>query len=377
MSYLNFILIWILVLILKYSNETQPSVVFLTMASAAIVLFFKFRNFKILQLNEVTVWRSLLIGLIAIHLTYAASHLRHPPTNDVGVTTIAAGTLLEHGWNPYTHAVDTGAAKLLDGTRYAEDRNFSGFKYGPIMAIAYVPLSVILGDRSLVITNFILMCAVLTLVYRLAAGEQVGGSVFGYRAACLCASLPIIIFQLYSKGTTDVVPTALLLLGFVMYSRYHFATGVCLGLSISAKIFPALVVAPLLLPKEGRWEYIGGLLVGLFPLLAFTVKSPVLVVDNLIWFNELRQMDATSWLYHDPKWVITCVRAAFIGLWFSAIGWVLFRPVRLHRLMTVACMLIIGLILTGPGIHENYAVWWLPLFAAIVCARPPVPTLPP
>jgi hypothetical protein len=306
--------------------------------------------------------RALLIAcgaLLALHLGFLASQIAHPHLLDVATTTLAAGRALLAGGNPYALPLDAEALRVTG------DPALAGYKYLPMMAAAYLPLGEWLGPRGVLLTNLGLQLATVCLIYGL--GARAGGRAAGLVAALFYLSLPIALRQVLGKGATDLAAVVPLLAALLTSERRPALSGLCVGLSISAKLLPGVLLAPCALPPVGRrWRYLAGLVVGLIPVLAFVAISPIELYDNIILFNATRAPDSTSWLALAPEIAQSAARLVFVG---SAAALCLFMWRRAPSL-SVRCGLLAGItllaILSGPAAHHNYHLWWLPLVSVLV-----------
>src|SRR4029077_17522568 len=132
-----------------------------------------------------------------------------------------------------------------------------GYKYLPMMAIIYLPLGAWLGPRGVLLTNLALQLAAVYLIYRL--GARAGSRNAGLVAVLFYLSLPIVLRQVFGKGATDLAAVVPLLAPLLAWERRPALSGFCVGLSISAKLVPGLLLAPCTLPPAGqRWPYLAG-----------------------------------------------------------------------------------------------------------------------
>jgi hypothetical protein len=297
--------------------------------------------------------------LLTVHLGFLAKQIVHPHLLDVASTTLAAGRALLEGGNPYALPLDAEAVGM------AGDPVFQGYKYLPMMAIAYLPLGTRLGAPGVLPTNLVMQFATIFLVYRL--GARAGSRNAGLAAVLFYLSLPIALRQVLGKGATDLVAVVPLLAALLTVERRPALSGFFAGLSVSAKLLPGILLLPCALPPAGRrWPYLAGVAVGLLPTLAFVAMSPVELFDNVILFNTMRGPDSTSWLALAPHIAEGLARLAFIASFAAACLLVWLRAPSL----SVRCGLLAGVtllaILSGPAAHHNYHLWWLPLVSVLV-----------
>lgn len=302
-------------------------------------------------------WR-LFAALAVVHLAmFTVSWLgAHPPLVDIAVTTLAAARAISHGIDPYTLPIDPQRLSAL--------RGFAGYKYTPLMALAYIPLGVVLGTRGLLLTNLLADLGVALVVNRLAT--RMGGRAAGSIATLLYLSLPLVPMQLFQMGVTDLIPVLALLVGLFFHGRSAALSGLFMGLSVAAKPFPGLIAAAYGLSKKDPLRYLAGCAVGVLPIVLYVTHSGRALIDNTILFNLIRPPDTTSWLHGQPIFVaqLTRVAAATVLLTGAAILWR-----RATSLYVRCCWTIIGVIasiIAGAAAHTNYLLWWIPLFCTVL-----------
>jgi hypothetical protein len=281
---------------------------------------------------------------LALDIVYLGLRIIHPHLIDVATTTLAAGKAILQGANPYALPLDRGP----------EAAGFTGYKYLPVMIAAYLPLGALWDARGVLVTNLVILVACLWCLRRLA------GSML---APLLFLMLPLVAEQLFAKGATDLVPVLLLLLAFLAARRGAFLAGFCVGLSIAAKPLPGLAFLPALIPPTGRRSYALGIGVGLMPILPFLWLSPGALIANIVTFNLSRGPDATSWLFGAPPLAAAVARAALAILFAGALVHVWRERPSLAARCGIGAMLALGALLSGPGAHHNYQLWWLPFYA--------------
>ncbi|MGH9208958.1 MAG: hypothetical protein ACRD1G_20840, partial [Acidimicrobiales bacterium] len=121
------------------------------------------------------VWGCLIFS--AAQLVFALAMLVKPKMFDIGETTLAAVLAVMHGTNPYTAQLDTVAGGI------ANDDQFHGYKYLPVMIIMYAPLCLALGTRGIIVTNILLQAMTAGVIRAIAAMN--GSRMAGLAAATL------------------------------------------------------------------------------------------------------------------------------------------------------------------------------------------------
>jgi len=281
---------------------------------------------------------------LGLEIVYLGLRILHPHLIDIATTTLAAGDALLHGTNPYAAPIDFGP----------EAQGYSGYKYLPVMIAAYLPLGQLAGERGVLLTNLLLFLACLWLMRHLARSAL---------APFLFLMLPIVPEQIFAKGATDLVAVLPLLAGFALMERSPFVAGLCLGLSIAAKPLPGVLFLPCLLPAVRRWHYLGGVALGMSPLLPFLLWSPADLFANLVQFNLSRPPDSTSWMQGASAASIAVAHAALLAAFLGACLYCWRKAPPLPMRWGIGAMLTLAAILTGPGAHHNYQLWWLPFYA--------------
>jgi hypothetical protein len=300
--------------------------------------------------------------LLVVEAGYAAKELRHPSLIDAATTTLAAGEVLRGGADPYAAALDPAAVAL------AQDQRFGGYKYLPMTIAAYQPLGALLGLRGIVLTNLLLQLGMACLIYRLTL--RLANASAACFALLLYLSLPLVPFQLFAKGATDLVAVLPLAAALLHFERRPLLAGFCVGLSLAAKPMPGALLLPCCLPAQGtaRVAYATGIAVGLLPVLPFLLWSPLALFDNVVRFNLIRPADSTSWLAAAPPLGAMLAHAVLALLYTGSFVYIWRRrPALLHRI-AMAVALILAAILAAPAAHHNYQLWWLPLAAPLLAA---------
>jgi hypothetical protein len=303
-----------------------------------------------------------VIVLLAAQSAYALWELRHPGLTDIASTTLDAGKQLVAGTNPYAASAEASPS------RTAAQARFAGYKYLPVMIAAYLPLGAPLGERGVVLTNLLLQLAAVALIIRLA--QAMAGASAGWIAALLYLGVPLVPFELFAKGVTDLLAVVPLLLALVLLERKPALAGFCIGLSVSAKLLPGLLLLPCCVPATARARlvYAGGIVLGLLPMLPFLLWAPQPFIDNIFLFNLVRPADSTSWLLAAPMLAANLAEGIAVAAYLAVAGYVLVRPPSLGWRTGLGMVLVLAALLSGPAAHHNYQLWWLPLMAALLGA---------
>jgi hypothetical protein len=303
--------------------------------------------------------RLAIIVLLIVQLGYAGARLWHPHVADIAHWVFEGGRAMLRGENPYVLPLDPSGLEAL-GPR------FQGYKYLPLMGWSYLPLGLPFGDRGLVATNLLLQFATVALVWRLARG--LSSRTAGGIAACLYLAVPLVAMQVLSKVGTDLVTVVPLLLALTCWERRPGISGLLVSLSIATKLTPGALFVPCLLPTTGaaRWRYGLGLACGLLPILPYAVGAPEAFLDNIVVFNALRPSDESSWLMTMPAPVVWIARGTFVVVLLATAIGVWRRAPALFVRSALCTMLMLAALLLGPSPHQNYHVWWLPLYSVLL-----------
>lgn len=319
---------------------------------AAVPVMLRTLRRPVAAINPSRIVIALVVALAAAELIYGATRLIHPRLIDMATTTLAAGHAMLAGQNPYVLPID----RELGGA-------FGGYKYLPVMPAIYLPLGLAFGARGVLITNLLLQAAAVALMLHL--GRRAGSRAAGVIATALYLSLPLVAQQLFAKGTTDLAAIVPLLLAFVAFERDAFLSGLCIGLSIAAKLFPGVAFVPCLLPpgNGARLRYALGIAVGLLPILPYALAAPGAFYDNIVLFNAIRPPDSTSWLAFAPEGAAVAARSIVVAFALAVAVHVWRRTPDLTARSALAAALTLAVILAAPTAHHNYQLWWLPFYA--------------
>ncbi|WP_375430831.1 glycosyltransferase family 87 protein [uncultured Friedmanniella sp.] len=177
----------------------------------------------------------------------------------------------------------------------------------------------------------------------------------------------------------DLLPVALTATALLAWSRRRPGlSGLLLGLGMAAKLYPGLLLGPLLLLCL-RGRRTGDLLTAIFAFVIgwAVVNLPVLILAPQAWlsfwqFNSERTGDFGSLWYvlslaGHPVANLNLVSGGLFALGCLAIGLlIVLAPVR-PRLGSVAFLVVAAFLMTNKVYSPQYVLWLLPL---LVLARP-------
>jgi uncharacterized membrane protein len=312
-------------------------------------------------------WRVALAVLCIVHVGYAGLHLRKAHILDIARSTLTAGEVIVDGGNPYRCNCDPDAVHLMEasGVTNAQER-YGGYKYLPLMATAYLPLGLPFDARGVIVTNLALMALLLWSVWRLTCA--IAGDDAARWAVLFLGTTPLLIFQLYAKGVTDIVPILLLVVALPLIERRPVLAGLLVGGALSAKLIPAALLLPLFVPAPGvaRARYLIGAAIALVPTGLYFAWAPQAFIDNIVMFNALRPIGETSWMWGQLHDLAPSVRAVFLVGWGAAVAFTFLRSPTIELRCGIAALVIIGSVLAAPVMDQNYMIWWLPFIAPIL-----------
>jgi hypothetical protein len=297
-------------------------------------------------------------GLLCWHFSWFGQRFARAHFIDIGSTTLSAVNALLHGSNPYSLPIDPVDLGPVPGRYY-------GYKYLPMMALTFLPLSAIWQERGILLTNLLLDLTTVTLIFQLSLRISKSQAA-GLFAALLYLALPLVPVEIFKRGVTDLAAIVPLLVALLCLEKQPGWAGLFLGLSVSTKLLPGAVFIPCCIPSSRRERYFVGTALGLMPALVFLFISPSRLIDNTVLFNVNRAVDSTSWLYVvPPEWrsiatvlFILVVLSVTLYIWFG-------RPTIADRCgLGVVC--ILGAMFCGPIVHRNYQLWWLPMFVVLL-----------
>ncbi len=307
----------------------------------------------------------LFLICVYIHVAQAAHYVEHGlGLIDVATLTQDANGYLLQGHNPYTLHID----------RQWPRPQYQGYKYSPLMLFIFLPAR-FLGIHGVFFTNALLN---LTLAFflLLLCRRHVGLGL-GFVAASLYLTSPLVLFESYSVGVNDMTGMVFVLGALLCIHRPVWA-GLLLGLSLSCKLMPGVLVGVALVRRRGFLRYIAGGLLGCLPIVVFLYLSPKAFLDNVLFFPISRIIDSTSWLYGKSATLIRWVKYAFVGVGVLSLGLALLLKLRTSTRVLLTFFLTTASLFNSAAVHRNYFVWWYPLLllALFLGAYKPLPPSP-
>jgi uncharacterized membrane protein len=201
--------------------------------------------------------------------------------------------------------------------------------------------------------------------------------------AALVAASPILIFQAFTNF--DALATGLALGGMLAWARRRpVLAGVLIGLGVSAKLYPALLLLPLLLlgVRTGRLRD-AARTAGVAVAAWLAVNLPVMLAYPRGWseffrLNARREQDMdslynvvrsfTGWQGFDPGlgfWeppvVLNGVVAVLMLLCCGAIGYVALTAPRRPRVAQLAFLVVAAFLLVNKVWSPQFSLWLVPL----------------
>jgi uncharacterized membrane protein len=201
--------------------------------------------------------------------------------------------------------------------------------------------------------------------------------------AALVAASPILIFEIFTNF--DALAVALSTGSILAWARRRpVLAGVLIGLGVAAKLYPALLLIPLLLlgVRTGKLRDVGRTAAAAV-VSWFVVNLPVLLLFPRGWSEFFRlnarrgdDMDSlynvvksfTGWPGFDPNlgfWqppvVLNSVFAVLFVLCCGAIGYVALTAPRRPRLAQLAFLVVAVFLLTNKVWSPQFSLWLVPL----------------
>ena len=201
--------------------------------------------------------------------------------------------------------------------------------------------------------------------------------------AALVAASPILIFQIFTNF--DALATACAIGSMLAWARRKpVLAGVALGLGVAAKLYPALLLLPLLVlgVRTGRLRQVGQVAAtaaGTWLL----VNLPVMVLFPRGWseffrlnarrgddmdslFNVVKSLTGWSGLdanlgFWQPPILLNSVATALFMVCLAAIGYVALTAPRRPRIAQLAFLVIATFLLTNKVWSPQFSLWLVPL----------------
>jgi hypothetical protein len=214
------------------------------------------------------------------------------------------------------------------------------------------------------LTNFALDVITAALIFGLVRRRS--GWLCGVLAASLYLMLPMLPYRLYQAADTDLAPTIFLLAALALYETRPGSAGVMVGLSVSAKFLPGLLMLICCLPEFRRSRYVGGFVLGLIPVIVFWLLAPSDFIYNTVWCGvAANPIDSSSWQLGAPSYIIRATQPAFILLMAAVSFVMIWRPPDFFGRCLLYVICVVALLLTSRA-HNNYMMWWIPFFCILL-----------
>lgn len=311
-----------------------------------------------------------LLLALALRIWAVSAHgLKEGPI-DIGTATMEGASNLVRGIDPYTVPEEPGPRFSLHRQRCV---------YPPLLLLAYAPFSTLFtppNPNAIYVGNAVFDLISLYLLYQLASFFFTTAVALGI--TLLHALNPVVLLNLYVRGTNDAFPFTLFLLFLVAILRWRSKyTPFFAGFAVSAKWFAApvvgLVVTLLCLAK--KWKE-ASLMVASLAGVALAFALPFLMhaagefIDDLTWEGR-RDVDEweipLSFMRYLSGVYSPLLHAALIG------GAILFFAHRIATegkesdfiydflLLRSAILLVALFALLANVFHHNYVGWFYSL----------------
>ncbi|MGV0698897.1 glycosyltransferase family 87 protein [Mycolicibacter sinensis] len=314
------------------------------------------------------------------------------------VVPLYTAELLNQGKFPYKSSWvekdGTGKPQIrydgLPAQRYMEYPVLTGLYQYSAMALAktYTAITKVVKIPALsgvaeVVVFFDIVAVGLALAWLVTVWSTAGLAGRRVWDAALVAASPLVIFQVFTNF--DALATAFAGAGLLAWARRRpVAAGVLLGLGTAAKLYPVLLLYPLLLLglRTGRLRDVRRTVVAT-ALTWLAVNLPVLVFAPRGWTEFFRlnsrrgdDMDSiynvvkslTGWRGFDgelglwqPPSVLNIVVAVSFALCCAGIGYIALTAPRRPRVAQLAFLLVAAFLLTNKVWSPQFSLWLVPL----------------
>lgn len=305
-----------------------------------------------------------LIIALPTYFTRYGDQILTAPRRDMGqITQQAAVAFFRNKDNPYKKK-DLAAIRTKSGEIYA------GFKYGPVMFFGFGASAFL--TFGIKITNVVLFALTVLLAVMLCVSKEFSLMQNLARAVFVFAAVIVperIWYELFVSGAPDLLPGALVLASLVaLKNDKTFLAGLLAGLSVSAKVAPAIFLIAVYMrwPLDRKmWK---GVVIGLFPTILFCFAAPAEFFNNVILFHAVKGYSASSIISITPlflHWIFPLIQ--FIAV-------VLTIKCNCSRSLTASSAMFSYLVLlaiiemTYGEVHGNHLLWFLPVVAVALSA---------
>jgi hypothetical protein len=316
--------------------------------------------------TEVLLLALVLFFVVGQRAADYGKHLGRQPKVDVGSTTQqAASVFFREGQNPYRNERIYVRPELL--------ARFPGFHYGPVMFLGYAP-SAFSPALGLKVTSLAYLAATLLVLATLlwaSAGSTGLDRVSAILFLLVATLLPERLwYELFRQGAIDILPVVLLALSlYFLQADKWFAAGLFIGLSLSAKLSPALFLLVVLLRRRTRRELVAGLLVGLTPVLAFLLWDFRAAVDGIFLLLLAVDYDSTSLYSITPQPMHFVFPLALLVAVIVTVVRNFERPEVLDSVVRSFLLLLMVAEVCHKEIHTNHLIWFIPFLGYLLASR--------
>ncbi|CAN5364347.1 glycosyltransferase family 87 protein [soil metagenome] len=302
--------------------------------------------------------------------------------------------LLSQGKFPYKSSwlemKDGKPALAYDGTpavRYMEYPVLTGVYQYVSMALAKTYTALTKATALPVVAEVVMFFNISALGLALAwlATVWATSALAGRRIwdAALVAASPILLFQIFTNF--DALATAFAVGGMLAWARRKpYLAGALIGLGVAAKLYPMLLLLPVVLLgiRTGRLTGAGKAALAAF-VAWLMVNLPIMVLFPRGWSEFFRlnarrgdDMDSlynvvksfTGWGGFDqnlglwqPPVVLNAVTAVLFAVCCAAIGYIALTAPRRPRLAQLAFLVVAAFLLTNKVWSPQFSLWLVPL----------------
>jgi hypothetical protein len=275
---------------------------------------------------------------------------------------------IDNALREYDKALDPALrARLLPATPASEhsvEAGLLGYKYGPLIMLLTVPGVLLWNQAWVMLLNACAYFGLFGVMYRLLGntrGELVAG--LGLIALLLDRNMSL---NYLNKSATDIWPLFFEAVGVLAVTgRRPILAGIAMALACGSKVFPSVLLVPLILDlRSGRAvvSFLAALLALYLPWIAWDWRG---MVDNIVLWPTLMRPDTTSWMLYVPPYLVVPIRTIVIML--IGMVWLRYLSRRETRLFWTLAMVNALILAAGGVLHNNYLTWASIWIIAAIC----------
>jgi hypothetical protein len=323
--------------------------------------------------------RGTLLDLVAFKTRV---HLRCEAGIPAEVTCDQLSTTLDRYWDTLDPELERQLLPLPGPTDSAlahREASILGYKYGPLLFLLALPLTMIFGPASISLLNLVAFLAWTAVLLAILRKMQFSPRVIAVVMASILATYEI-PWNFLCLTASDIWPLLFSSLAVLaLLSDRPILMGGAIGLALASKIFPAALFVPLLFHTRPLSSVAKAVATSV--LVAASLYGPFILWDsesfflNVVRWPALMAPDSTAWVYYADATIALYARAVIaLALLILALRLIVGRDQQLFRCLALLNLL---LVLAGTAFHNNYVTWFVPwLFMAMAEALKNAKSLP-